>query len=123
MTFDVAFDTLSVRFCAKAGKTHKEVIEMRKMLEYFKDMEDYRQARKVKHQLVDIIVIIICAVVSGAENIAEIALWAKCKEEWLRTILDLENGLPSQDTLERFMRYMNPKEFKRSFLHWVRCGA
>jgi len=96
---------------------------MRKMLDYFKDMEDYRQAWKVKHQLVEIIVIIICAVVSGAENIAEIALYAQCKEAWLRTILVLEYGLPSQDTLERFMRHMNPKEFKRSFLHWVRSVA
>ena len=96
---------------------------MRKMLEYFKEMEDYRQAWKVKHKLVEIIVIIICAVVSGAENIAEIALYSKCKESWLRTILTLENGLPSQDTIERFMRYMDPKEFKRSFLHWVRSVA
>ena len=96
---------------------------MRKMLDYFKDMEDYRQAWKVKHLLTEIIVIIICAVVSGAEDMAQIALWSKCKEEWLRTILALENGLPSQDTIERFMRYMNPKEFKRSFLHWVRSVA
>jgi predicted transposase YbfD/YdcC len=96
---------------------------MRKMLDYFKDMEDYRQAWKVKHQLTEIIVIIICAVVSGAENIAEIALYAKCKEMWLRSILVLENGLPSQDTIERFMRHMDPKEFKRSFLHWVRSVA
>ena len=96
---------------------------MRKMLDYFNDMEDYRQAGKVKHPLVEIIVIIICAVVSGAENIAEIALWASCKVDWLRTILALENGLPSQDTIERFMRHMNPKEFKRSFLHWVRSVA
>jgi len=96
---------------------------MCKMLEYFKEMKDYREAYKVKHLLSDIIVIIICAVVSGAENIAEIGLYAKCKEAWLRTILTLENGIPSVDTLERFMRYMNPKEFKRSFLHWVRKVA
>jgi predicted transposase YbfD/YdcC len=96
---------------------------MRKMLDYFKEMKDYRQAWKVKHQLTEIVVIIICAVVSGAENIAEIALWSRCKESWLRTILVLEHGLPSQDTLERFMRYMDPKGFKRSFLHWVRSVA
>ena len=96
---------------------------MRKLLDYFTEMEDYRQACKVRHKLVEIIVLIICAVVSGAENIAEIALYAKCKEEWLRNILVLEHGLPSQDTFERFFRYMNPKEFKKSFLHWVRSVA
>ena len=45
---------------------------MRKKLEYYKEMQDYRQSWKMKHQLEDIIVIIICGVVSGAENIAEI---------------------------------------------------
>jgi predicted transposase YbfD/YdcC len=93
------------------------------MLEYFKEMEDYRESYKVKHTLTDIIVIIICAVVSGAENISEIGLYAKCKETWLRTILELKNGIPSVDTFERFMRYMEPKEFKKSFLHWVRNVA
>ena len=96
---------------------------MCKMLGYFTEMEDYREAHKVKHPLADIIVIIICAVVSGAENIAEIGLYAECKEAWLRTILRLPNGIPSVDTFERFMRYMSAKEFKRSFLHWIRNVA
>lgn len=96
---------------------------MCKMLGYFTEMQDYRQSWKIRHLLKDIIVIIICATVSGAENISDIGLWAKCKEEWLKTILTLPHGIPSVDTLERFMRYMNPKEFKRSFLHWVRNVA
>lgn len=96
---------------------------MCKMLGYFTEMKDYRQSWKIRHLLKDIIVIIICATVSGAENISEIGLWSKCKEEWLKTILTLPHGIPSVDTLERFMRYMNPKEFKRSFLHWVRNVA
>ena len=96
---------------------------MCKMLEYYKEMQDYRQSWKIKHLLEDIIVIIICAVVSGAENISEIGLYGKCKEEWLKTILKLPHGIPSVDTIERFMRYMDPKEFKRSFLHWVRNVA
>jgi hypothetical protein len=58
----------------KSTKKRKEVDEMCKMLEYFKEMKDYRQSWKVRHLLEDIIVIIICGVVSGAENIAEIGL-------------------------------------------------
>ena len=96
---------------------------MCKMLDYFKEMEDYREAWKIKHKLIDIVVIIICAVVSGAENIAEIGLYAKCKEEWLRRILELPHGIPSTDTFERFIRHMDPKEFKKSFLHWIRNVA
>jgi len=101
----------------------KGVGMMSKLLDYFKEMEDYRQTWKIKHKLIDIIVIIICAVVSGAENIAEIGLYATCKEGWLRTILELPHGIPSTDTFERFMRHMDPKEFKKSFLHWVRNVA
>jgi predicted transposase YbfD/YdcC len=96
---------------------------MCKLIEYFKEMQDYRQVWKIRHLLEDIIVIIICGVVSGAENISEIGLWSNCKEEWLKSILTLPHGIPSADTIERFVRYMNPKEFKRSFLHWVRNVA
>jgi predicted transposase YbfD/YdcC len=93
------------------------------MLEYFKEMTDYRENYKIKHRQRDIIEIIICAVESVGETITEIRLNAECKEIWLGSILKLPNGLPSADTFERFVRYMNPKEFKKAFLHCVRNVA
>jgi len=83
-------------------------------------MEDYRVQGRVKHKLIDIIVITVCAVFCGAENYAEIYNFGKIKEQWLKKILKLPNGIPSQDTFERIFRYTEAGEFKNCFLKLVR---
>jgi hypothetical protein len=49
----------------------------------------------------DILVIALCATISGAEGFNDIELYGKNKEEWLRTFLALPNGIPSHDTFNR----------------------
>jgi predicted transposase YbfD/YdcC len=90
------------------------------VLEHFQAISDKRQEKKVKHKLVDIIVIIICAVVSGAENAAEIGMYAMTFKDWLKTILELPGGVPSHDTIERTMKWLDPVEFQRCFMAWAR---
>lgn len=93
------------------------------VLRHFYALKDFRQEKKVKHKLIDVITIIVCAVASGAQSFSDIALYAICMEEWLKTILELPNGIPSHDTIERIMRWMDPAEFRKCFLHWVRGVA
>ncbi|GAC1555493.1 MAG: hypothetical protein NVS2B7_31270 [Herpetosiphon sp.] len=42
--------------------------------------------------------IAICAVVRGADSWVEVEEWGHTKEAWLRSFLDLPNGVPSHDT-------------------------
>lgn len=49
----------------------------------FHSLTDFRQKKKVKHKLIDIITIIICVLASGAETYPEIALYSQCKADWL----------------------------------------
>lgn len=93
------------------------------VLRHFYALTDFRQEKKIRHKLIDIITIIICAVASGAENYSEIALYSQCKEDWLKSILELPNGIPSHDTFERVMRRLDPEEFRKCFLNWVRGVA
>lgn len=93
------------------------------VLRHFHTLTDFRQEKKIQHKLVDIITIIICAVASGAETYSEIALYSQCKADWLKSILELPNGIPSHDTFERVMRWLNPEEFRKCFLNWVRGVA
>jgi predicted transposase YbfD/YdcC len=93
------------------------------VIEHFQSMADIRQEKKVKHKLVDIIVIIVCAVVSGAENAAEISMYARTFSEWLKTILVLPGGIPSHDTIERVLRWLDAKEFQKRFIGWARDVA
>lgn len=101
----------------------KYTLQKGSVLRHFYALKDFRQKKKVKHKLIDIIVIIVCAVASGAETFSDIALYAECKAEWLKSILELPNGIPSHDTIERIMRWLDPEEFRKCFLNWVRGVA
>jgi hypothetical protein len=66
--------------------------------QHFGDLTDPRVERTKLHQLVDILVIAICAVIGGADNWEDVEAFGKAKQEWFQTFLELPNGIPSHDT-------------------------
>src|ERR671927_1274430 len=84
-------------------------------------IEDPRCAWKVEHRLLDILAIAVCAVLGEAESFEDIALYGRCKHEWLGQFLALPNGIPSHDTFRRVFMLIDPDAFERSFLGWVRA--
>src|ERR671933_1725473 len=85
-------------------------------------IEDPRCAWKVEHRLIDILVIAVCAVLGEAETFEDIALYGRCKRQWLGGFLALPNGIPSHDTFRRVLTLVDPDAFERSFLAWVRAA-
>src|SRR4051794_32199303 len=85
----------------------------------FEAVEDPRCAWKVEHRLLDILVITVCAVLGEAESFEDIALYGRCKREWLERFLALPNGIPSHDTFRRVLTLVDPDAFERCFLGWV----
>jgi hypothetical protein len=69
--------------------------------EHFSKVSDPRVERTKEHKLIDIIAIAICAVICGAEGWTDIELFGKSKLAWLKTFLELPNGIPSHDTFGR----------------------
>ena len=65
---------------------------------FFESVPDFRINRRKKHHLVDILVIALCAIVSGADDFEEIETYGKRKEAFLRDFLELPHGIPSHDT-------------------------
>jgi predicted transposase YbfD/YdcC len=59
------------------------------------------------------------ATICGAEGWDEIHAWAKAKEDWLKTILDLPAGVPSADTFSRLFDAMLPGPFQKAFVAWM----
>jgi predicted transposase YbfD/YdcC len=86
---------------------------------YFAAVEDPRRERTKRHKLLDIIIIAICGVICGAEGWVEIEEFGKEKESWLKTILDLPNGIPSHDTFGRVFSLLDPTKFEECFFQWV----
>ena len=86
----------------------------------FESIEDPRVERTKRHQLLDIILIAILGVLCGAEGWVDIESFGNTKEAWLKTFLDLPNGIPSHDTFGRVFARIEPKQFEECFLNWVR---
>ncbi len=94
-------------------------MEARSLVEYLSEMEDPRTGPALRHNLVELLVVAICAVLSGAENCADMALWGKHKLPWLRGFLPLANGIASHDTFSRVFRLLDTKKFEAVFRSWV----
>lgn len=88
--------------------------------DHFAQMSDPRIDRTKRHKLIDILTIAICAVICGADSWVAIELYGCTKYEWLKTFLELPNGIPSHDTFARVFAQLNPQEFQSCFLNWMK---
>ena len=89
------------------------------LLRIFRDMPDRRIIGKVSHKLHDILVITVCAVISGLEHWTQIEDFARANEQWFKTFLDLPNGIPSHDTFGKVFSFLDPDEFERRIQKWI----
>ena len=93
------------------------------LLSYFAKVPDPRIARSRLHPLSSILVMSLCAVVCGAESFVGIEEFARGKEAWLKTFLELPNGIPSHDTIGRVLAALNPSALASAFREWVSAVA
>ena len=47
------------------------------LIDHFSALNDKRQAKKVIYPLAEIMLVVLCATLAGAENFVDIALWGK----------------------------------------------
>jgi predicted transposase YbfD/YdcC len=83
-------------------------------------LPDPRKVRGQRHLLLDIILIAVLATLSGVDDWEGIEEFGHDQEEWLRTFLELPNGIPSHDTFGRVFQMLDPRAFSEAFLEWVR---
>jgi predicted transposase YbfD/YdcC len=93
------------------------------MLEQFSDcwdgLDDPRSGNAALHDFHELLLIALCAVLSGGQGAVDMALFAKAKEPYLRGFLKLENGPPSHDTFSRLFRNLDPEQFRASFQRFM----
>jgi len=87
--------------------------------DHFSKANDPRKERTKNHKLIDIIVTSICAVICGAEGWVDVELFGKSKLDWLKTFLELPNGIPSHDTFGRVFSMIDAQQFQLAFYEWV----
>jgi predicted transposase YbfD/YdcC len=90
-----------------------------KLLSIFKQIEDSRRDISKLHDLNDILVMALIAVICGADTWNNIEQYCKAKEEWLSKFLNLQNGIPSHDTFNRVISSIDSQHFEQCFIEWV----
>ena len=89
------------------------------ILSYFCTMKDPRIDRKKLHPLENIVFIAIAAILCGAETWEDLEEFGYAKFDWLSSILDMKNGVPSHDTFNRFFSALDPGVFETHFIAWT----
>lgn len=86
---------------------------------YITTIEDKRQISKVKHKLSDIIIITLFAMLANVEYWEEIEEFGKMYHKTLKRYLELPNGIPSHDTIQRVMATLEPEVTEILLTKWL----
>jgi len=88
---------------------------------HFSSIIDPRQnTHNKRHELKDILLLALLAVICGAESWVEVEEFGLAKISWLEKILSLPHGIPSHDTIGRVFSLISPTQFRESFLSWTK---
>ena len=89
-----------------------------RIADHFEDLTDPRR-REPTYPLVNIVVMAVCAMLSGADDFVAIADWARTKKDWLAKFLDMSAGVPSHDRFNAIFAALSPPEFEKCLLSWI----
>ena len=95
------------------------VAETTSFLHYFSELPDHRQAGKVDYPLPEVLLLILLAVLAGAEAFTDIARFGERKIELLRRFRPYVNGTPSHDHLGDIFATLDARAFQLCFVAWV----
>lgn len=89
------------------------------LTEAFAGLPDPRVVGRTKHDLVEMLVVMVCALLCGVDDCVGIEAWAKERIDWLRRFLKLGSGIPSHDTLGRLFGLLDRRAVETGFRRWV----
>ena len=88
---------------------------------HFSQLPDPRRDEsRIRHKLLDMVVIAICAVICGADSWVAVESFGHAKSKWLSRLLKLPNGIPSHDTFSRVFGLIDSVDFEHCFINWIK---
>lgn len=89
-------------------------------LKHFEEVDDPRlDNANRRHELGDMLLLTVLAVICGADGWVEIEEFGKAKFDELKRFLALPHGIPSHDTLGDLFARICPEELQEGFLSWI----
>ena len=86
------------------------------------EVPDPRMTSPVDHDLTDILMIALCAILSGGASFYDLEDFGEVRLPWLKTFLRLRHGAPKHDTYNRVFQALNPRAFGDCLASWTpRC--
>ena len=105
------------------GRTNmkrKKTLRIQRLLQLCRGLKDPRRVwGNKRHELTDILIIALLAIICGSEEWDEIRDYARTKIEWLGTFLSLKNGVPSKSTFRRVFARIDPVALETMYRKWV----
>ena len=95
---------------------------MERFIVHFAEVSDPR-ADNARHDFLEVIFVALAAVLCGAEDCTDMALFARAKLDLLRQVLKLDHGPPSHDTFSRVFRLIAPEPFEAAFAKFTAAFA
>jgi len=89
-------------------------------LHFFESLPDPRAAN-IRHRLIDLLAMALCAVICGADGWDDMEDFAEAKADWFATFMDLQHGVPSADTFRRVLGRLDPTAMERCFGNWMQA--
>lgn len=93
---------------------------MNTLYNHFEVLEDTRDIRGKKHELLNIVIMTIYGVLCGYTDFVNMTDFLELHEEYFIDLLNLENGIPSHDTFSRVFSLINPNKFMNIFIEWIK---
>lgn len=84
----------------------------------FSEVDDFRVKGRCTHTLGDILGLVLIGIIADCDDFSEIADYGRDNIGFLRAEvgLPLLGGIPSEDTLERVLKYLNTKQLQDCYL-------
>jgi len=89
------------------------------LIDHFAALKDPRQSWKVLFALPEVLLVVLCGTLAGAEDFVEIRRWGQMHQEFLRRLLPFKAGVPSHDTLNDVVNAIDGALFAECFTAWV----
>ena len=89
------------------------------LIEHFSALKDPRQSWKVLYPLPQVLLLVLCGTLAGAEDFVEVRRWGGVHLDFLRRFLPYAAGLPSHDTLNDVVNALDGDLFSQCFTAWV----
>ena len=89
------------------------------MINIIKNQNDTRYKPNIRHKMEDIILITLFGVLAKCDEWTEIEIFARKKEKWLRKYLELPNGIPSHDTIQRVISLLEPQSLYSDAINYL----